>query len=230
MSIKAVLFDLDETLIERVFEDPETFHKILGQKRIQISVGEVEKAFIEVKRELGDTFEKQHGIVSLSEFCNLWIFHILKTLRIEDREGDITREISSRWMDVSSIKIYPDVRPVLTALKAKGLKTGIVSGAYEEEIRRMLEIGGLDEELFDVIVGSDTVKKRKPSPEIFRYALNQLKIKPEEAIYVGNDLERDYKATEGMGMIPFLIVRSENTVLEDLREIRSLMSVMDYLD
>ena len=109
------------------------------------------------------------------------------------------------------------------------MKTAIVSSIYEQEIEKMLDMGGLDRGLFDVIVGADTIQRKKPDPEIFQYALENLGIRPEEALYVGDDLEKDYRAAEIVGMIPLFLARREDDVPGDVRRITSLRSVIEYL-
>ena len=230
MSIKAVLFDLDATLTERSLNDSETFYRILEQKGIEIPVEEVKQAHLKVKRELGDKGEEQRGKIPLLEFYSMWNTRILKVLGVEDSDGKILREIDDRWIDICGMKVYPDTKPALVSLRCKGLKIGIVSGNYEEEIRKMLDTAGLDRTFFDIIVGADTIKRRKPDPEVFRYALRQLEIEPQEAIYVGDDLERDYRSAERVGMNPLLIMRSDIAVQEEVRKIKSLVSLVDYLD
>ena len=230
MSIKAVLFDLDSTLIERSFSVSEAFHKILNKRGIQVPIKEIEKALIEVKKELEDAFEEQHGKIPVFEFYKTWNFYVLKALGIEDPEGDISKEAYEQWVNFSGIKVYPDAKSTLTALRRKGIKTGIISGGYEEEIQRILEAVGLDEPPFDVIVGSNTIKKRKPDPEIFLYALRMLGVEPEESIFVGDDLKRDYNAAKRVGMKPFLFVKLESSAPENVRKIKNLMSLIEYLD
>ncbi len=228
MSVKAVLFDLNGTLVERSFNDAETFHRILDQKGIKIPLEKVEKALCKVKKELQDVSEEKCGKIPLLEFHNLWNSHILKVLGIEDLNS-IMKEAHSFWIDICGMRSFSDAEVVLTSVRHKGLKTGIVSGAYVEEIFKMLEIGGLDTTFFDIIVGVDTVKKRKPDPEVFEYALRKLHIEPEEAIYVGDDLERDYRAAERVGMNPFLLVRAQGTVPEGVKKIERLIDLMYYL-
>ncbi len=231
MSVKAVLFDLDGTLIDRHLKPSKTLHEILKQKGIRVSAEKIERASLEVIRELRDTFEDQRGKIPHSELYHIWKSTFLRVLGMEDSIGNLSRLIDLQWMDVSDTKVYPDVIPILTDLKCRGIKTGIVSDAYEKEIQEILEIVDLDEKLFDVIVGPDTTRKAKPEPEAFTHTLRALGIEPREAIFVGDDLERDYRAAEKIGMCPFLIMRSEETcVIEDVRQVRSLMSLLDYLD
>jgi len=226
MSIKVVLFDLGDTLIGTSLSAFETFQKILEHEGIYVSVEKVEKAFVMAKEELGNVFEELIGKMPSPEFYHMWDSHVLKALEVEDN-GDLAREINKQWMDMSGITIFPDAKPTLTVLRGKGIKTGIVSNAYEEEIQQICEMVGLDD--FDIIVGSDTAQKAKPDPEIFLYALRKLGIIPEEAIYVGNDLEKDYRGAERTGMIPLLVVREDTKVSEPVKYIGGLMDLIDYV-
>ena len=78
-----------------------------------------------------------------------------------------------------------DVNRVLDGLRKKKLKLVIVSNTYHRLLLRILECGNLHYD-FDLIVGADDVKKGKPAPDMLLYACKKLKIKPEEAIMVGD--------------------------------------------
>ena len=229
MSIKAVLFDLGGTLIGNVLGTFETFQTILEREGIHVSVTDLEEAFIKAEKEMGDQIDQLMGRIPLSEFYAIWDSHVLKALEIED-DGNLARKVDEEWMDVCGVIVYPDTLPAVTMLKRKGILTGIISNAYEEEIYQILEEVNVDSNLFDVVTGVDTVKKRKPNPEIFVYAVEKLTIRPEEALYVGNNVENDYRAPEKVGLIPLLIVRSRDAVPEIERYITNLMSVAEYLD
>lgn len=227
MSVKAVLFDLDGTLTERSLKRPCDLHTILRQKGIHASVEEIEKACLKVMKKHQKTLGEQRGRLPHQELYRIWESHFLKALQIEDLQ--IIKKANLHWMDVGDIKLYPDVIPTLTQLRRRGVKTGIVSDAYQKEIQQVLKMVDLDEAYFDIIVGPDTAQKPKPDPEAFTYAAKKLGINPEEIIFVGNDLERDYKAAEKAGMNPFLIVRS-GTEVKGVQHIEKLLSLIDYLD
>ena len=129
----------------------------------------------------------------LLEFYTMWNSLVLKALAVED-DGFLAKEIYERCFSFCGILLYPDVIPALTTLKKKKIKTGVISNAYEEEIHQILAEVDLSE--FDIIVGSDTVKKAKPDPEVFLYAARKLNIPAEEAVFVGDDLEKDYRGAD----------------------------------
>ena len=198
--IKAVLFDLGDTLIKSDVEFfEEVFQRILNSQGIPKSLGEVKKAFsaaeIEAKKmNLLSAF----GTMQCDEYWNTWDALVLKHLDIIEY-GKLGKVIHAQWFDFVHFTLYPEVEEVLAALKQRGLKIGIISQGYEEEIHFLLKEVNLDKLDFDVIVGVDTIKKAKPDPDVFLYAVDQLNVQLEEAIFVGDNIEMDYKgAKQGM--------------------------------
>jgi putative hydrolase of the HAD superfamily len=128
--------------------------------------------------------------------------------------------------------LFPDVKPVLSKLRERGLKMGIISTGYEQDIDAITKKTGPQKELFEVIVGADTLKKTKPDPEVFKYALTKLKVKPQETLFVGDEIDADYQGAENAGIHALLIQRTENKTSQtsDLTTIASLEEVFKYLD
>ncbi len=89
-------------------------------------------------------------------------------------------------------KTYDGVIEVLSSLKNKGYKLGIVSSAYTAS-EYLQSIDALH--LFDVIVGGLDTVEHKPSPEPVIRALVQLGVDPDDAILVG-DLTADIEAAK----------------------------------
>jgi putative hydrolase of the HAD superfamily len=111
-----------------------------------------------------------------------------------------------------------------------GLKTGIVSGAYEEDINLILEKAHLQNELFDIKIGANTIKKSKPHPDVFEYALSKLNTKPSEALFIGDAVETDYKGAEKVGIKAILIQRKKEQTQANLRMIKSLEEIFNFID
>lgn len=228
LEFEAVLFDLGGTLIETSLTTFETFQKILEQNDIQISVEQVEEAFAVAKEKFGDEFEQLLGRIPLSELYNIWDAQVLKVLGIAD-DGNLAKKINEQWLTVCGTTLYPDVTPALTRLMEERIKRGIISNAYQKEIEQICDVAGLDDHFFDITVGADTVQRPKPHPEIFLYALRKLEVPPEQAIYVGDKLEKDYRAAQSVGMIPLLIVRENTEVPESVNYIGSLMDLTNMI-
>lgn len=76
-------------------------------------------------------------------------------------------------------------------------KIGIISNAIGDWIGEILE--DQDIKLFDDIVISYKAGVNKPNPEIYRLALSNLGVKPEEAVFI-DDIEAYCEAARAVGM------------------------------
>jgi putative hydrolase of the HAD superfamily len=70
--------------------------------------------------------------------------------------------------------------------------------------------------LFDVVVVSGAVNKRKPSPEIFKQALNALGVFANETVFVGDTLDADIAGPKEVGMKTVYIKRREEKQIENV--------------
>jgi putative hydrolase of the HAD superfamily len=218
MTIKAVLFDLGNTL---VYQEPlEPFQRILQANGITKSIEEIREAFERGNRE----FDSERLFVfPPHEFYVRWNMTILKCLGITRSVRRLAAEIDSQWFNFSKIYVYPDVKDTLRRLKQMGLKLGVVTGGYELDIKQILPKANLDR-FFDTCVGADTTGKRKPEPEAFKHALRQLGVKPAEAIFVGDRLQEDYLGARKVGMKAVLIQR-DGARIAGVKTITSLKEI-----
>lgn len=90
---------------------------------------------------------------------------------------------------------------LLDALRNRGLKTGLVSNAFDPEwlLREDLERMGLADRL-DAAVFSSAVGKRKPHPLPFETALAELGAEPGRALFVGDRRYADVGGAKALGM------------------------------
>ena len=112
---------------------------------------------------------------------------------------------------------------LLDSLHDRGLKTGLVSNAWDPRwlLERDLDEMGLLPRL-DAIVFSSEVGVRKPRPEIFYRALDDLGVEPVRAMFVGDRLEADIKGAAELGMTTvqamwFRAEESENGIEPNFR-------------
>lgn len=82
---------------------------------------------------------------------------------------------------------------------------------------------------FDSIVGVDAIGKMKPHPDVFKYTFHKLNVQPEEAVFIGDSVEVDYKGAENVGIHALLIDRTEKTQ-SGLRTISNLREILSRID
>jgi putative hydrolase of the HAD superfamily len=99
----------------------------------------------------------------------------------------------------NNLKTFPQVKETLLKLKKKGIKIAIVTDAPRLKAYMRLDAIGIAD-LFDVVVGKEDTGRFKPSKMPFKKALKLLKVKPSEAMHVGDWPERDIKGAKSVGM------------------------------
>lgn len=103
----------------------------------------------------------------------------------------------------SHIFLDPDAVPVLERLHAAHYRLGIISNWPEglEDVLDTLRI----RHYFSVVAASGSLGWKKPSPEIFRWALEQLHVTGERCVYVGDEPTNDVWGCSQLGMRPILL-------------------------
>jgi phosphoglycolate phosphatase len=109
-------------------------------------------------------------------------------------------------------EMFAEAPASVMALRAAGLKTGIVSQKLRHRIEAVLRRDGLFES-FDAIIGGDDMRAFKPDPEGILKAASRVGVTAAEAVYVG-DTVIDGEAAANAG-VRFVAVLSGVTARED---------------
>src|SRR5437867_7496979 len=152
-------------------------------------------------RERYEPFFWTPGTVEELEYPGL-VRQLLGDFGVDVDDDELTRFLEAEhaaWDPARQLAAHTPA--LLEALRARGLKLGLVSNAFDPGwlLHRDLEQMGLAERL-DFAVFSSEVGKRKPHPEIFRRALDALGVEPEQALFVGDRLFEDIRGAGELGM------------------------------
>lgn len=185
MVIKAILFDIDNTLTD--------FMKI-KHACCEAGVNAMIKAGLktEKKKTLKILFElyDKHGI----EYQMIFEKFLKKVNRKIDYHILEHGIIAYRKAFVKNIKPYPKVIPTLKKLN-RNYKLAVISDAPRMKAWERLIAMKIDK-YFDTVI----LSKPKTTSSPFKAALKKLKVKPEEAIMVGDRPERDIKGAKRLGI------------------------------
>jgi putative hydrolase of the HAD superfamily len=219
MQAKAVLFDLGDTLI-RTAEIPEIYRRIAENFGIKLSADEIREAH----KDVGESDAIEGMITSGQEFWVKWNAEVLKRAGILENRAFLARKIDELWWEYADLEVYPDVIETLTQLKAKGVKSGVITNGLKRDYEQILGRLKLTD-FFDIVVGIDTCNKAKPDNEIFLHTVNMLNVRPEQAIFIGDSMKFDYEGARDAGLRPLLIDR-EGKASEGVETIRTLAEVL----
>lgn len=189
--IKAVLFDLDDTLIsERQYIESGYSHiaKILS-KEIKIEENIIYQLLFEL-------FEKD----SKNVFNRL--FDKLQYSYTQDIIKKLVEEYRNHYPKINFID---GVIPTLEYLKRKKIKTGIITDGFAIAQRLKLEAIKANN-YFDKIIVNDEIGRKywKPHPRAFEIMKENMDVEYEEMIYVGDNPEKDFHISS---MYPIKTIR-----------------------
>jgi HAD superfamily hydrolase (TIGR01509 family) len=214
--VEAVLFDLGGTLIETA-EIPHVMKRILEERGINRSLEEITYAWKEAEKGL----DFRDLATLLDKFWVQWNLRILGNLQVTTKTQILAEFIATHWWDYCNIAIYPDAEKILPLLKDRNLKVGVVTNGLQSDVDEILVRVNL-QNFFDVVVVIDTLRKMKPDVEVFHYALQELKTAPSNAIFIGDEVEADYRGAQRSGLTAYLIDRKGEVHDENLNRMSSL--------
>lgn len=174
MPIAAVVFDLDDTLIASDRARMRKLRELLGP-------GADLRRARAVAEECFESY--QRGEVSWEEQRRRrWTAIGVRDDRAQLVDDDYRRHYES-------IRIRPGARALLTALRRGGSRLALISNSrpdYVEDRLRQLKLDSAFDHVFEM-----RPPQRKPDPEIFRAAVENLRVRAADAVVVGNHLETD---------------------------------------
>jgi len=193
--LKAVIFDLDGTLIDSVDAHMASWTEALKKVGIKDDRGEVKRLVGMSARDISKALIPEGR---------------------EEKRGELRllkRRLYYEEFFPSRVVPFPDAVETLKQINDKGLKCAIASSIDSKKIRMIAQKFGFDRYI-QAIVGADEVERGKPNPEIMLEASSKLGVIPESCIVVG-DTAYDVAAGRAAGMITMAVVR-ETTVMEAL--------------
>lgn len=212
--LRAVLFDYGHTLIyfderphARLLEAYRLINTLLRDE-LKREVPEaqilIEKVSMTVDQEIQQDYEA--GRAEEVEIATLYDASLRQLgLEVDPRLIEQVMELEQDgWVD--SVHVGPDVVPTLKAIRAGGLKLGIVSNAayLPRLMRRQVERLGLLP-YFDGITFSSEIGWRKPHPAIYQDALVKLGADPAATVFVGDRVKEDVQGPQRLGMKAILL-------------------------
>ena len=211
MPIEAVLFDMFDTLM--LIEKDHTFYNPSLKKAyaflVKNGVNVRFRAFRDAYIKARDALYVEADARLEEPHFNLRISNALESLGYSyDVQNEVVAGATNAFCEgfMEYVRIDDNTKTALMELHGK-YKLGIVSNfAIPECVDKLLEKHGLDK-LFDVVVVSGTVNKRKPSPEIFQKALEKLGVSAENAVFVGDTADADIIGAKAAGMKTIFIER-----------------------
>ncbi len=208
MDIRALLFDVNGTLVDiETDEGLEAIYRAIGHfliyQGILLRRWEVRDLYFQImqqqRAQSAEKFPEWDAVELWREFLQRKASDYTRALPAEKLEqlplflAELHRGIARK-----RLRLYPQVQETLDKLRSH-YSMAVVSDAQSAyAVPELYAVGLLD--YFNPIIVSGDYGYRKPDPRLFQKALDALEVRPEQAIYIGNDLYHDIFGAQQMGM------------------------------
>ncbi|MGY6021666.1 HAD family hydrolase [Streptomyces spinosirectus] len=221
-AVEAVLFDFSNTIFQMI--DLETWLRRVGAATGRLAVLDEPGVVAEISDQLRTAF-RLPSVVALQEGRDLSSDRHRGAMRgwweqvefLRGAEEQAYRELTApdAWLP------YADTEAVLRALRARGLRIGIVSD-FAWDLRTHLARHRLDA-LIDTCVISYEQGREKPDPELFLKACADLGADPRATLMVGDNPVRDGGAT-ACGLRTYILPAEHRTGERGLADVLRLVA------
>ena len=195
MKYKAVIFDLFGTLVE-----------IFSRQEYENTLAEMVSILKAPYDEFYKIWIQTADQRSIGVFRNLEenIEYICRELKISisDNQLKLARQVRFNFV-AHSLTPKKDAIEVLSHLKSKGCRTGLISNC--STVPPIIWPDTPFAPLIDVAVFSSSVGLQKPDPHIYHLATKRLSVKPENCLYIGDGDSHELTGALNVGMNPVLI-------------------------
>ena len=147
------------------------------------------------------------GEAAVREWVGNGVIRLTERALTNDLDGYPDKELFAKAMPIFNelyaentskrSKLYPGVAEGMAYLKESGFIIGCVTNKVAQFTIPLLKDLGLHDE-FKTIICGDTLEKKKPDPAPLLHAAEQLGVKPEESLMLG-DSKSDVKAARAAG-------------------------------
>jgi HAD superfamily hydrolase (TIGR01509 family) len=196
--LKAVIFDVDGTLVDTNDFHASSWGRALGDFGVQAELKDI-------RSQMGKGGDQMLPTLLSSDLLKE------KGDQIEKHRGELFKREC-----LPEVCGFPGVRPLFERIRAAGQKIVLASSGRAAEVARYQEIVGIAD-LVDVVTTKDDAEHSKPCPDIFEAALDRIApITADEAIVVGDspfDAEAAHKA--GLRTVGLLCGGFSERILRD---------------
>jgi putative hydrolase of the HAD superfamily len=203
--IRAVLFDAAGTLLAPREPVGESYARLARDYGVALSAWRVGDAFRRIFAQAEPMVFPEAAPEEIPALEREWWQRIVRATflaadsakRFSDFDAFFER-LWARFAAPDSWLLRPGSRELLARLRARGLRTGVVSN-FDRRLPEILGGLGLAAQL-DVIVLPSDARAAKPDRRIFALGLERVDVAAAEALFVGDDAQRDLEGARAAGL------------------------------
>ncbi len=212
LAIKAVVIDLDGTLLDTAPDLAEAANRMLAELKLP----SIDEAL-------------------LKTYIGNGVTRLIKRVLTRDVDGEPDKALFNQAQPIyekhyaaivsRKSRPYPGVMDGLNALKQAGYRLACITNKAEKFTLPLLKDTGL-RDYFELVLAGDTLPKKKPDPMPLIYACEKFGVAPDEMLLIGDSLN-DTQAARAAGCYVFCVPYGYNRG-QDVNEL-DLDAVVDTL-
>lgn len=230
--IKTVFFDAAGTLMRPARPVGESYARVAGDYGMTVPSTEISARFracFGAAPPLAFPVSERNG---LQELERAWwkglVAKVFEPYGPFPRFEEYFTELFAYFAQAESWRLFPETRETLAALKSRGVKLAVVSN-FDSRLIGILDGLGVAAK-FESILLSSRVGYAKPAPEIFRYALERHQTHPDEALHVGDSVEKDAQGAQSAGIQAVLLDRNAKLKAAGFPKIKNLSELLPLIE
>ena len=210
--IEAVLFDLDDTLVDARGSWRAGFAEAITELHARSPalqrLGPPTAIYDEHFRRYSEDAHRAAGFGEWQARFTVEAFGRLVTEHLGP-DADLATQLLARYLAAvpGHLTLYPDAEPLLEQLGAR-YPLGLISNGPSELQRPKIEMFALERH-FEVVVVSGELGVRKPDPAIFETALEALGVAPQRAVFIGDNPTDDIAGACASGLSAIWVNRGD---------------------
>jgi putative hydrolase of the HAD superfamily len=229
--IKAIMFDLDGTLISQRNASSIVLNQFYIDNKYRFSNLEQKEFFDRWSKTGRKNFQEfLKGEITFEEKMVTQILEFFERLdnKIDKKQA---KEIFDKFLPIyeENMLLYDDVIPCLEFLKRSNYQLGVITNGHSKDQRNKLRRFDLERYLPIIIISGD-IGVAKPNAKIFFECINNLELAPQEIIYIGDTPEMDVVGANKVGMKGVWLNRESeqnkyNTIsINNLNKLKTLLA------
>lgn len=192
-----LFFDLDHTLWDFEKNSEISFQMIFEEMKLEFSLDDFQKVY----QPINFSYWKLYRENKISK-------EKLRYRRLKDCFDELGIAVSDNDINYISVEyirylshqthLFPGAVEILNYL-SMNYRLHIITNGFSEAQLNKTKASKIDH-FFDCFIDSEQVGVKKPHPDIFNYALTKAKVKPEQSVMIGDNLEADILGAKAVGL------------------------------
>ncbi|KAM4696893.1 haloacid dehalogenase-like hydrolase domain-containing protein 3 [Rhinophrynus dorsalis] len=216
MRLKLLTWDVKDTILRLRLPVGQQYHAEAKKTGLHVDPTSLDTSFRNAYRTYCRLFPN-YGLSQGMTSRQWWLDVVCQTFRLSGVQDEksikpLAEKLYRDFCTAQNWEVMPGARETLGACRNLGLKMMVISN-FDRRLEEVLRHCSLDGH-FQFVLTSESAGIAKPDVGIFHRALSLAKVAPDQAVHVGDDYVKDYRAAREAGMYSYL-VQAENDTRPD---------------